>query len=327
KESTNTKASLINKMRYFEQDTDLELTLENFLNHYHLSVYDFYGKSANRSFQRMKVAAGVAADFECDMEKEITNRLTKLFHLNYEKLLAFLMRYVEARGTLIPENDEERLMMNMFYYSFFQKEPAKEGFASIQDGLVAVLVNDQMRTEIYDVLEFNYKSIQTLEISHDFDFTTPLTVHSTYSTDQIMAALGYYNEDKAPAFREGVMHFKEEEIDVFFTTLNKSEKDFSPSTLYEDYAINETLFHWQSQSRTSVQDSTGQRYINHRKRGSQIELFVREYKKEHGYTIPFPCLVTCDYVSHEGEKSISFVCKLGEEMPPGLVARANKNVV
>src|SRR5699024_10456175 len=85
KESTNTKANLINKMRYFEQDTDLELTLENFLNHYHLSVYDFYGKSANRSFQRMKVAAGVAADFECDMEKEITKRLPKLFHLNSEK--------------------------------------------------------------------------------------------------------------------------------------------------------------------------------------------------------------------------------------------------
>lgn len=327
KESTNNKVNLINKMAYFEQDTGLALTLENFLNHYHLSVYDFYGKSANRSFQRMKVDAGTAADFECDMEKEITKRLPKLFHLNSEKLLAFLMQYVEARGTLIPENDEERLMMNMFYYSFFQKEPAKEGLASIQDGLVAVLANDQMRTEIYDVLEFNYKSIQTLEIAHDFDFTTPLTVHSTYTTEQIMSALNYYNEQRNPGFQQGVKYFKEKELDTFFITLNKSEKDFSPSTLYEDYAINETLFHWQSQSRTSVQDSTGQRYIHHRKRGSQIALFVREYKKEHGYTAPFTFLGTCDYVSHEGEKPISFVWKLREEMPPGLVARANKNVV
>src|SRR5699024_3090090 len=127
KESTNTKANLINKMRYFEQDTDLELTLENFLNHYHLSVYDFYGKSANRSFQRMKVAAGVAADFECDMEKEITKRLPKLFHLNSEKLLAFLMRYVEARGTLIPENDEERLMITCFTTASFKRNLQRKG--------------------------------------------------------------------------------------------------------------------------------------------------------------------------------------------------------
>src|SRR5699024_8311451 len=110
--------NLINKMKYFEQDTNLALTLENYLNHYHLSVYDFYGKSANRSFQRMKVEARAAEDIECDIEKEITKRLPKLFHLNSEKLLAFLMRYVEARGAFAPEDDEERLMVNMFYYSF-----------------------------------------------------------------------------------------------------------------------------------------------------------------------------------------------------------------
>src|SRR5699024_9953700 len=101
-------------------------------------------------------------------------------------------------------------------------------------------------------------SIRTLESTQDIDLTTPLTVHYTYYTDQIIAALGDYNEDKAPAFRERVKHFKEEELDVFFTTLNKSEKDFSPSTLYEDYAINETLFHWQSQSNTTIQSPTGQ---------------------------------------------------------------------
>ena len=33
--------------------------------------------------------------------------------------------------------------------------------------------------------------------------------------------------------------------------MNKSEKDFSPSTMYEDYAINDKLFHWQSQSQDS----------------------------------------------------------------------------
>jgi len=38
--------------------------------------------------------------------------------------------------------------------------------------------------------------------------------------------------------------------DLFFITLDKSEKDYSPTTMYDDYPISPTLFHWQSQSFT-----------------------------------------------------------------------------
>ncbi|WP_449354839.1 DUF3427 domain-containing protein [Virgibacillus natechei] len=327
KATANTKANLINKMKYFEQDTDLSLTLENFLNRYHLSVYDFYGKGGNRSFQRMMVDAGVTDDFYCANEEKIVRRLPKLFYLNSSKFLTFFIRYVEVRGEIEVHHEEEKLMMNMLYYTFFQKDPAKEGFASVSEALQSVLGHKRMQQEILDLLTLNYRSIKTIEKANDFDFTTPLTVHSTYSKDQIMAAFGYYNEDERPAFREGAKHFKEQHVDVFFITLNKSEKDFSPSTLYEDYAINEKLFHWQSQSTLTAQSPTAQRYIHHRKNGNQIALFVRDYKKEHGYTAPFTFLGTCDYVRHSGEKPISFVWELREEMPPGLAARANKSVV
>ncbi|MEK4802018.1 DUF3427 domain-containing protein [Oceanobacillus sp. FSL K6-0118] len=327
KATANTKVNLINKMKYFEQDTGLELTFENFLNHYHLSVYDFYGRSGDRSFQRMLVSAGIADDFSCENEEKITKRLPKLFHLNSEKLLRFFMDYVETQGDYLPNGEEERLMQNMLYYTFYQKEPAKEGFSSIPEALKSILKNEHMRREIYDLLELNYKSIKSIEIPNDINFITPLTVHSVYSKEQIMAALGYFNEEKCPAFREGVKYFKDKQLDVFFTTLYKSEKDFSPSTLYEDYAINERLFHWQSQSTVSEQSPTGQRYIHHRERGSEIALFVREHKQEHGYTSPFIFLGTCDYISHTGEKPISFKWELREEMPPWLVMRANKSIV
>lgn len=48
-------------------------------------------------------------------------------------------------------------------------------------------------------------------------------------------------------------------VDLFFVTLNKSDKDYSPTTMYNDYSINDTLFHWQSQSTTSRESKTGQR--------------------------------------------------------------------
>ncbi|MCG1028891.1 DUF3427 domain-containing protein [Virgibacillus halodenitrificans] len=327
KPTANTKVNLVNKLKYFSQDTGLEVTLENFLNHYHLSIYEFYGRSGDRSFQRLLVTAGVANDFTCDNEKKFVKRLPKLFHLNSEKLLRFFMRYVNEQGGYLPKNDEEKLMLNMLYYTFFQKEPAKEGYSTIQEALRNILKNDRMQKEIYDLLAFNYKSLKTIEIENDFDFVTPLTVHSTYTTAQLMAALGYYNEEKCPGLQQGVKYFKDKKVDVFLTTLNKSKKDFSPSTMYEDYAINETLFHWQSQSNTKEQSSTAQRYIHHRERGNQIAMFVREYKIEHGEAAPYIFLGTCDYVSHSGEKPISFKWRLREEMPPGLVPRANKSIV
>ncbi|MCT2534771.1 DUF3427 domain-containing protein [Aquibacillus koreensis] len=325
KAAANSITNLRAKMKYFEQDTGLPLTFSNFLTHYHLSVYDFYGKSGDRSFQRMLVDVGLADDFDCPDEKTITKRLPRLFHLNSKKLLEYFIGYV--RGNKTVANEEERLLRNMLYYTFYQKEPLKEGVSSVEEGLARVLENDQMRTEILDLLEYQLNSIKTLELSHDLGFTTPLTVHATYNRDQIMAALDYFNEESSPEFREGVKHFQEKNLDIFFITLNKSEKDFSSSTLYDDYAINETRFHWQSQSTLSETSPTAQRYIHHRENGHNIALFVRESKKENGYTAPFTFLGTCDYIEHYGEKPISFEWELREEMPPALLPKANKSIV
>ena len=50
--------------------------------------------------------------------------------------------------------------------------------------------------------------------------------------------------------------------------------------MYKDYSINESLFHWQSQSTTAENSATGQRYIHHRAKGSRVLLFVREFKAD-----------------------------------------------
>lgn len=136
------------------------------------------------------------------------------------------MDYVETQGDYLPNGEEERLMQNMLYYTFYQKEPAKEGFSSIPEALKSILKNEHMRREIYDLLELNYKSIKSIEIPNDINFITPLTVHSVYSKEQIMAALGYFNEEKCPAFREGVKYFKDKQLDVFLLRFTSPRKTF-----------------------------------------------------------------------------------------------------
>ena len=78
--------------------------------------------------------------------------------------------------------------------------------------------------------------------------------------------------------RGGVLHLKDRKLDVFFVTLQKSEDEYSPTTMYEDYLISHDLFHWQTQSNTSEQSSTGQRYLRHEEMGYTPLLFVRETK-------------------------------------------------
>ena len=99
-------------------------------------------------------------------------------------------------------------------------------------------------------------------------FACPLTLHASYTRDEVLAALGHWTRSEQPEMREGVLHLPELRADVFFVTLHKTEKDYSPTTMYQDYAINERLFHWQSQSTTSADSPTGRRYIEHVRRGS-----------------------------------------------------------
>ena len=69
----------------------------------------------------------------------------------------------------------------------------------------------------------------------------------------MLAALGYASLKRRPnSFREGVLYIPDLDVDAFFVTLQKSEADYSPSTMYRDYPISPTLFHWESQSVTTV---------------------------------------------------------------------------
>ena len=144
----------------------------------------------------------------------------------------------------------------------------------------------------------------------------PLKVHGRYGLDEILVAVGKADAAYGRSFREGVMKHDALRADLFFVTLQKAEKDYSPSTLYRDYALSPDLFHWESQSGTTADSPTGQRYRSHREQGGRILLFVRAAKKDaRGQTTPYTFLGDCDYVRHVGERPMAIVWKLHRPMP------------
>ena len=140
-----------------------------------------------------------------------------------------------------------------------------------------------------------------------------------------MAALDYVSIDgrKPNSFREGVLFAPEANSDAFLVTLHKSEADYSPTTMYQDYAISPDLFHWESQSSTTVASKTGQRYLNHRAQGSHVLLFTRPEKvTEFGSGAPYLFLGEADYVEHRGERPIAITWRLRTPMPASVFESA-----
>ena len=146
----------------------------------------------------------------------------------------------------------------------------------------------------------------------------PLRVHARYTREEIVASLDYVSIDgrKPNSFREGVLFAPDANSDAFLVTLNKSEADYSPTTMYQDYALSPELFHWESQSGTAVASPTGQRYLNHREAGTHVLLFARPQKASaFGTGAPYLFLGEADYVEHRGERPIAITWRLRSPMP------------
>jgi len=122
--------------------------------------------------------------------------------------------------------------------------------------------------------------------------------------------------------REGVKHVPNAATDLFFVTLRKSERDYSPTTMYRDYAISRSRFHWQSQATQSGRSPGILRYAEHEARGGTIMLFVRERKQSATGAMAYVCLGPARYVESSGERPVSFTWRLDTPMPEELFEMA-----
>ena len=65
----------------------------------------------------------------------------------------------------------------------------------------------------------------------------PLSLHARYSRAEIVAALGFGTSVKPKVTQGGILWVPGVLSDVFFVDLHKAERDYSPTTMYRDYAI------------------------------------------------------------------------------------------
>ncbi|QSH41053.1 DUF3427 domain-containing protein [Lentisphaerota bacterium ZTH] len=305
------KNQLISGIRNFTSETGLKLSLTSFINHHDLSLDTIYRKS---SWNRLLVNAGLKGDFQCHNESQLTKGLRRICHMNSTYQLQRLLDLLTS-PTLDDITENDKLLLTMLNFSLWGK---KNEFSSLEEAMIQIRKNEILYAELLELIGYMFEETNLVTSRTELPFETPLELHANYTRDEILVALGNWNFENSPEMREGVKYIKNINTDVFLITLNKSEKHYSPTTMYLDYAISKDLFHWQSQSQTSIGSPTGQRYINHQQYGTTILLFLREDKSVNGLSSPYCFLGEAKYISHEGSKPISFKWKLKTPMPSHL---------
>ncbi len=318
-------AGLVSRAASFAEDSGLDLTLANFLDYYHLDPRTIYKFS---SFSRICARADVIEDFSEPLEEVLTKALSRLAVVDSRRWIRFLL-------DLLPRLDDvdfatlselEQRMLQMFYVTVWGKAAESWTSDEVQDNLYTLSDSPVLLDELLELLRYRYEQIDFIDEPVELGFDCPLDLHCTYTRDQLLVALDFL---KPATVREGVKWLPEKHLDVFFVTLNKADKDYSPTTMYHDYSINENLFHWQSQSTTAADSPTGQRYIHHRERGSKVLLFVREFKADRitGGAEAYTFLGTANYVKHSGSRPMNITWKLDRPIPAKFLKKTNKLVV
>jgi superfamily II DNA or RNA helicase/HKD family nuclease len=333
KSSVNNLRNLRRKVRDFFGHQS-EARVGEFFENYHVEPVELYGKKT--TVYGIGVAEKVIpyhVTIDGEREKILAKGLERLSFNNSARFLETSLRLLgdimESQGRpLAGLQESEQNMLLMLYYTFWNvglSDLVDYKFDCIESALYWLVENPLCYKELQEMLRYQFGNIDIVgKPIPTLGSNVTIDLHCNYTTDQILAALGKHKAWKHTHFQEGVLYLSDRNMDVFFITLNKSEKDYSPSTMYQDYAINERVFHWQSQSRTTVNSPTGQRYINQRHSKHSVLLFVREKKSEGTVTLPFTCIGLADYRGHRGSAPISIEWSMRETLPAFVLRSAVK---
>jgi superfamily II DNA or RNA helicase len=316
---------LLTKITNFSHQSTLPLTLSNFIAFHHIELAQIYKRGG---WSGLCAEAQVIPDFTEPQEREITRCIKRLIQCNSISYFRFIQYMIDHEFVLETPTEEEQLFQLMFHYDIWLDAGTKLHFDTIEESLGMLRLNNVLLGELKEVLAILIQGISFIEKKIDVGYALPLRLHSRYNRDQILAGLRFHKFSERSSNREGIALNKSLNTEALFVTLKKSEKEYSPTTLYDDYAISEDLFHWQSQNRASPENASGLAYIKQQMTGRKILIFVREQNEdEYRNTLSYVFLGEADFMKSTGAKPMNVEWKLQEPMPAYIWKESGKLAV
>jgi superfamily II DNA or RNA helicase len=201
------------------------------------------------------------------------------------------------------------------HYRMWGKSGRALGLKSLEESFGRLARNPSVLRDLEEVLAWADDESRVGITPLALPFRSDLELHATYGNDEIKAFLGGASLESAGVTGVGRLHFPAIKTIAALITFQKTEKDFSPSTMFKDYPVSRELLHWETPSQTSQASESGRTLIHHHERGYTMLFFTRSRKRLDGITAPFTFLGPARIVSFQSERPIQIVWQLAHPMP------------
>ncbi|GAA2493565.1 DUF3427 domain-containing protein [Winogradskya humida] len=275
-----------------------DVSLADFLEETGFEIEDLYRRKKGRGWTGLREEAGLEAPTGTD-DEALSAAIGRMLHLDDPDRIEALRQLAVGRSV----GGRLGAVMNQSLFG----DPLADSARRLADF-------PQRRAELQQIADVLEARIARVTSRMDQTGVSPLRLHARYSKNEICAAFGMTDPSN---MREGVKWLPDENADFFLVTLTKTEQHYSPTTMYQDVAITDSLFQWESQSTTSTASATGQRYVHHFKRGSSVHLFLRDVKDADGDlgVPPFLYAGTMVYERHSGDRPMRIEWRLDHPLP------------
>jgi superfamily II DNA or RNA helicase len=298
------------------------LTLSKFLDQSGLDLVDVYPSGSKGGWTQLREAAGLSILPAGRAETKLRRGVGRLLHVNDpERQNAFrdlfraaLDRRPLTNGSKLDIRMRRMLLAPLIDQVGIEHLPAE---ATIDDAYALLSAHPQVCSEGIELMDVLAGKVDHVFHAVEDRPDLPLRIHGTYSRIEILAAFADGAEVRTSTWREGVRSIDNESVDLLAVTLDKSTGNFSPRNRYRDYAISQSLFHWESQSTTRADSPTGRRYQNHLRLNRDIMLFARLRQDDRAFWFLGPAT----YQSHKGEMPMAITWKLNFPLPGDLFSQ------
>lgn len=317
------KNRVITWIQLYSAETSNPLTLANFLRLHQIPLEKFYKNFTWNSLLQMAGRIHQQSRFEKELRRAVYKKWLSTDSFTY---FSFLERLAERHFKVDVNNMNfvERQMALMFYYDLFQDADCYQHLQGMFNDLsLDTLFCDEMK-ELVVLLKNRCEAYEMNDNSSIMNL--PLKLHGVYTKDQIFVAIGTSSIDKKSSCREGVERNKRLNLEAMFVDIIKDREDGS-NTNYNDFAINESLFNWETQNKVSPTSQAGQNYINETQ---TMLLLVRQqdsYPDDKGRTMGYTYLGEVKLVKWQGAKPMEIVWKLKTPMPASMLKIAKHRAV
>jgi superfamily II DNA or RNA helicase/HKD family nuclease len=301
------------RLQTFSSESGLELTFGNFIRYHD---YEPELLLAKESWSEWKAKAQLGPiPIDPDLAR-LKKTLLRAAFINGPRELAQLRQVLAevAQGVRAESFALGEDAVMSVYYRLWGDKGSNLGITSLDDAFRRLARNPSILADLDEIFAWSQDTTEVSGLIPQLPFACPLELHAHYGGKEIQAVFGRANLETAGQAGVGVFHFAEIKTYALLVTFQKTEKEFSPSTMYADYPISRELMHWESQANTAQHHTDGQNLIRHQERGYTILVFARDQKKRNNVTVPFTYLGPVDMVSYESERPIKMVWRLRHPM-------------